>query len=209
MRRWSSGEFGRQNPVGKQSETLSVGKSLRVSGWFQQLLVIIMKHSALEVIACGLNQYQSKPGFRVFFTPTLDEDQFIPVEPWQVMEQPGRWWGRTDALKGQVPFLKLSQIQTTHSIVIPSITSAIIPQPSNHVKPVFLPLGRWQAPWDQWPYRHIWVIHWRKDLEPHLKEFWRPVPSAKRGSPRKFLEGKPCKTMQNDAKPVQLQFNSI
>jgi hypothetical protein len=50
-----------------------------------------MKHSALEVIACGLNQYQSKPGFRVFFfTPTLDEDQFIPVEPWQVMEQPGR-----------------------------------------------------------------------------------------------------------------------
>ena len=48
-----------------------------------------MKHSALEVIACGLNQYQRVLAWS-FFTPTLDEDQFMTVEPWQVMEQPGR-----------------------------------------------------------------------------------------------------------------------
>ena len=88
------------------------------------------KHGALEVIACGLNQYQSNPEYWLWssFIPTLDEeDQFIAVAgalagdgtTWQVR------WGRTDDLKGDSGGFRLeietySDHSAAHSILIPS-----------------------------------------------------------------------------------------
>ena len=75
-----------------------------------------MKHSALEVIACGLNQYQSKPGFRVFFHPHLRWGSIHSSgalagdgTTWQVMGEDGCFEG-----SGSVPEIESDSDHSFH-----------------------------------------------------------------------------------------------